>query len=93
MITRQNYLDNSKQDGDSEKWHRAYYAQFVTPTVKAKLETFLARGGKMGILAQVDRLALTCPADVAQLLDAAGDYPTLAGLVCIYKVAYELRDR
>ena len=94
MITRQDYMNAPWKENKDERHAAfvAYYAQFITPTVTARLTAFLQSGGNINMLAQVDRLANAAPADVNRLMREAGDYPTLAGLVCLYKVAYELQQ-
>lgn len=76
--------------------HREYYAQFVTPEVKAEIlhrfpiERLLKTADQKNLnsipLHSWDQAAYSLR-DVDALLRAAGDGPTLAGKVCILKEA------
>lgn len=96
MITRKQYLDATRAEGPA--MHRAYYGQFVTEGIKSRV---LNHFGLAEILASEDPsfndIALQrwdnvlnwngLPAETAKLLRAMGDYPTMAGAVCIAKEA------
>lgn len=97
-MTRKEYLDKTTGSPDPHVLHRAYYAQFVTATVKARVraafsyerlaEAVAASPHMNSIpLEQWDRIAVPIPADVAAKLRALGDYPTLALAVCWLKEA------
>lgn len=91
MITRKEHLalySGATEEGRNAA-HVAYYRQFVTPAVKERLARFLQSGGDMGNLRQMERMVVPAPADVARLMIEAGDYATLSGLVCTYRVAYD----
>lgn len=89
MYTRKQYLN-------SECNHAEYYNQFVSP---AYIHRVLTRIGYNKLVNSKDKhfndiplklwdnIATPFPADVAQKLRDAGDYPTLAGGVCIAKQA------
>lgn len=89
MITRAQYME------EPSKLFRLYYGQFVTRDIKERVKTAIGLQALMNSrdeylndipLAKWDQIA-ACPAEVAEALRARGDYPTLAGMVCIYKVA------
>lgn len=76
--------------------HRAYYAQFVTPAMSAALEPHLAallaskdeHLNDVYTLAWWDRISRVAgTAQTRAAMKARGDYPTLAGHVCIVKEA------
>ena len=85
--TRRDYLENKCS-------HDEYYAQFVNEEVKS---TLLQNIPKDEILQSKDEHfndiplkrwdALPLSKGTADELRAKGDYPTLAGKVCIYKAA------
>lgn len=94
-ISRKAYLEAT---GDRYLAHRAYYAQFVTrghlEGVRRRigLETLRASDDQRHFndvpLARWDALAQTpLPARIAEKMRALGDYPTLAGHLCIHKEA------
>ena len=91
MITRNDYIQTGGRDA-----HRAYYAQFITPAHKSRILN------NIGIerlqrsddhyfndipLELWDKISVPVPAQSAKLLRECGDYPTLAGAVCIMKEA------
>ena len=92
MFTRSDYLEKKCS-------HRKYYAQYVTPAMWERVEwTFeierLVSAFRQGDqhfntfpLRQWDYIALHLPARIIKLMREAGDYPTLAGGVCILKEA------
>jgi hypothetical protein len=92
LITRTAYLAHSLPDQKTA--HRAYYAQFVTPAHFSRLKS-LADQIKCSQdpyfndieLSAWDRLAVPIPAGSASIMRECGDYPTLAGAVCILKEA------
>jgi len=97
-MTRKQYME---ADGGTEA-HRTYYSQFVTDEMKRRVLTFIGKDkvvestdphfNNIG-LHRWDAIAQPCPCDVAKLLMEAGDYPTLAGLVCILKeAAQQIRE-
>ena len=89
MFTRKQRLAN-------ECTHSEYYAQFVTPAVT---HTVLRQIGRDAImestdphfndirLSKWDALFPLVPANVATKIRECGDYPTLAGMVCLAKEA------
>ena len=86
-ITRQQYMNK-------EATHREYYSQFVTEGVKQRVKIAfkmkdLIEGQNQhfnNILLQWwDKLMPVVPFDINSKLKACGDYPTLAGVVCILK--------
>lgn len=92
MYTRKDYLDHKCT-------HREYYAQFVTEyTINTVVSTFgikrlqaaLAKDEYLNTIA-LERWDMVGYAINSYMLDKklreAGDYPTLAGLVCIVKEA------
>ncbi len=90
MMTRHQYLAIGGQEA-----HRQYYSQFVSTGVKTDV---LQRIGLNRLLKssdphfndiplmEWDRIS-TCTTSIDRALREAGDYPTLGGLVCIYKEA------
>jgi hypothetical protein len=73
--------------------HREYYSQFVAEEVKNRVHTYI---GVSRLLASTDKHLNDIPLNLWDRLgavgskarwDAAGDYPTAAGRVCIYKEA------
>jgi hypothetical protein len=91
MKTREQYLNK-------ECTHSEYYAQFVNKSVKERVES---RIGKAAILTSTNEHFNDIPLakwdniysmhslhfEMANKLKEVGDYPTLAGLVCITKEA------
>lgn len=89
MFTRKDYLEGRCD-------HRAYYAQFVSAGVRQCVAQSI---GVKCIRASADpyfndiplprwdSVFQPIPAGIASALRAAGDYPTLAGAVCIAKEA------
>lgn len=87
--TRQAYLDGKCS-------HREYYGQFVNASVLAIVASHV---GKDAILKSSDEhlndiplkrwdaVFHACPAWIAAAMREAGDFPTLAGMVCIAKEA------
>jgi hypothetical protein len=71
------------------KIHVAYDSQFITPAVRSRVTPYV-QSGRMPSIPEIDRVMIPCPACVNRLMRAAGDYPTPAGLVSIFKVAYEI---
>ena len=77
--------------------HRAYYAQFVTPAHFDRLKRLVGMIDKIKAsqdphlnnipLSAWDILSVPLPAESAQRMRDCGDYPTLAGAVCILKEA------
>jgi len=89
MITRKQYLDK-------ENTHREYYSQFVTQGVKNRvLQRFDMETLKAGKdehfnntpLQAWDNLLSPVPFEIAGKMRECGDYPTMAGSVCILKEA------
>jgi hypothetical protein len=89
MITRTAYLATGGRQA-----HQDYYAQFITAAHKNRiLQTIgLDRLQKSKDhyfndipLALWDKISEPVPAESAKLLKECGDYPTLAGAVCITK--------
>jgi hypothetical protein len=92
MKTRKQYLDK-------EVTHEEYYSQFVTNTIKSLVSRNI---GKSRIkasqdehlndipLSEWDGVAIQIrrtPSELGKKMKEAGDYCTLAGLVCIAKEA------
>jgi hypothetical protein len=101
LITRAEYLAPGQTDPKAA--HRAYYAQFVTPAHFARL------GNLLGLIERIkssndphfnniqlstwDRMAVPLSAESAARMKECGDYPTLAGAVCILKeAAQQIRE-
>lgn len=101
LITRAEYL--AAGQADSKAAHRAYYAQFVVPAHFADL------GNLMGLIERIkssndphfnnillstwDRIAVPVAAESTARMKECGDYPTLAGAVCILKeAAQQIRE-
>ncbi len=89
MITRKEYLATG-----GNATHRAYYAQFITPAHKQRLLNNIGihrlERSKCHYFNDIpleiwDAIAVPVPAQSAKLLKECGDYPTLAGAVCILK--------
>jgi hypothetical protein len=89
MLTRTDYLEGKCT-------HSEYYAQFVTPAYKSRVLNFIGKEKIKGStdpnfsnvpLFQWDNIASPIPYTASQLMKEAGDYPTLAGCVCILKEA------
>ena len=89
MITRKEYLATG-----GHQVHRAYYAQFVTPAHKLRLINNIGMNrleqSKEKYFNDIpleiwDAISNPIPAESAKLLRECGDYPTLAGAVCIMK--------
>lgn len=87
MFTRKQYLDK-------ECTHDQYYAQFVTPEVIHLVLVCIGEARIMGSkcphfndipLWEWDRIAPRL--SVGERLRECGDYPTMAGKVCILKAA------
>lgn len=96
-MTRKEYIEAPyTNDADATARHRAYYGQFVTPGVRAMV---LRAIGEAALLASKDphfndiplkwrdALMPVWPFKLAKAVRAQGDYPTLAGAVCIAKEA------
>jgi hypothetical protein len=84
MITRNDYISGKAS-------HREYYAQFVTPSHFAALKSMRDRIMKSTdphfndiALKWWDSVSVACP---TAKMKECGDYPTLAGSVCILKEA------
>lgn len=95
MMTREEYLADGTYEG-----HCRYYAQFVTEAARARVrrhpqvETLVkSKNHAFNDPESKEHFGLSWwgqpvfSADVAALMRAAGDYPTLAGMVCIMKEA------
>ena len=92
MITRKQYLDQ-------EVTHREYYAQFVTNGIKSIVSSYIGKDKIRGshdehlndiplsLWDGVAREIRMTPSNLNKKLKKAGDYCTLAGLVCIAKEA------
>ena len=82
--TRKQYLNK-------ECTYKEYYQQFITPLVEYEV-TFAKENWGLTLDSELDlwdRVAMLCNSHgVAKRMEAAGDYPTLAGLVCLAKTAY-----
>jgi len=92
-FTRKEYLSGACT-------HHEYYAQFVTPRIRnivasrVDLDKFIQDeqshtvSGKHYAITFWDNLMPTgFPADIAEAMRRAGDYPTKAGAVCLLKCA------
>ena len=90
-FTRQDYLDNKCN-------HREYYGQFINNRIKNivsrrlkvnEIKKALMDDKNLNTikLAIWDSILRPLPAETANLLRELGDYPTLAGAVCIAKEA------
>lgn len=95
-FTRNDYMNNKCT-------HEQYYLQYATPGIVARVK----RSVNLDILRKCktddeiravypltfwDNVIGLCPADVAKMMRENGDYPTLAGMVCLAKaVANSLR--
>lgn len=101
LINRSDYLAANRPDAKAA--HRAYYAQFVTPAHLRRLAGHAGMVGRIKAsqdphfndipLSVWDVLAVPVPAESAILLKECGDYPTLAGAVCILKeAAQQIRE-
>ena len=98
LITRAAYLAHSLPDQKTA--HRAYYAQFVTPAHFSRLKSLTDRikcsrdPHFNDIELRIwDRLAVPVPAESARIMGECGDFPTLAGAVCILKeAAQQIRE-
>lgn len=87
MISRQDYLDK-------QATHRAYYGQFVTPSIK---ETVQRQIGMRPLLASLDPhfndialdrwAALPATPDMQDGVEASGSFLAESEVVCIYKEA------
>lgn len=86
QYTRQDYLNSICS-------HEEYYAQFVNSSVKQRVKNSLDKELKSSKktsdipLSTWDTISIPVNAESAKLLKEAGDYPTLAGAVCIFKEA------
>ena len=89
MKTRQNYLNG-------ECSHREYYAQFVSEGVKNRVSQAIGDARIKASrdphfndipLGEWDMVIGVFPANIANAMREAGDYPTLSGAVCIAKEA------
>jgi hypothetical protein len=89
LITRNQYLTIGGRQA-----HREYYSQFVTPAHKVRILQFIGLDRLKKSedthfndipLELWDSLAVPIPAESAKFLKECGDYPTLAGAVCILK--------
>lgn len=90
MKTRKQYLDK-------ECTYNEYYEQFVTGPIRYHVESCIGKDRILASqdknlndipLAEWDAAAKSFPAsNIDRDMRAAGDYPTLAGLVCIAKTA------
>lgn len=87
MITRKQYLAG-------EFSHLEYYSQFVTNSVKARVLRFISKKDIQNStdehmndipLNQWDCIGIT--STTGDQMRECGDYPTLAGSVCIHKQA------
>jgi hypothetical protein len=94
-MTRQEYLDASREDGPQA--HRTYYAQMVTPymvdTVARIIGADRLRNSTDPHFNDIPMTlwdAITpkpVPHELANKFKALGDYATAAGLVCVVKEA------
>lgn len=89
MITRTDYLATGGLQA-----HRAYYSQFITAAHKDRILRNIGmdrlQKSKEDFFNDIplplwDKISLPVPAESAKLLKECGDYPTLAGAVCIMK--------
>lgn len=89
MYTRKQYLNK-------ECSHNEYYGQFVTPAWIDRVQRHIGadrvkRSTDPHLndihLKEWDNLATPFPASTADKMREAGDYPTLAGGICILKTA------
>lgn len=97
FMHRSEYLAQLPAGADRKAHHRAYYAQFVTPAHFARLERLVGMIDRIKasqdpyfnniLLSTWDTLAVPVPAESTKRLRDCGDYPTLAGAVCILKEA------
>ena len=95
MMTRQEYLGFAGTP-KSGKAHREYYAQFVDGGVVARVRAGIGarriRASKDPHLNDIplgmwDRIFVPVPHRINESMRAQGDYPTIAGMVCIAKEA------
>ena len=102
-INANNLTDGKYDPIKGEKTHREYYSQFVTPEIKQLVLSFLQselKRPKYKHLTKAQIIAnsfndiklnlwdnLTQFIRTKEALEAKGDYPTLAGKVCILKEA------
>jgi hypothetical protein len=96
LISRAEYAADPRRANRIERQaaHRAYYAQFVTPAHFARLKNlpYSIKGSKDPYFNDIplsawDQLSWPIPVESNTLLRKCGDYPTLAGAVCILKEA------
>lgn len=84
--TREDYLDNKCA-------HNECYGQFVTSGIESRVTRFMSDYPEVKDTSEIpldkwDTLAkMPVPFEVGDLMRAANDYPTLAGMVCLYKEA------
>lgn len=103
MITRKQLIDFDGSREERERMHRAYYAQFLTPALidhvrrAVTLERILKSEDPHfnDVPLHVwDAVFYAVPADVDRKIREAGDYPTLAGMVCLAReAARQIRER
>jgi hypothetical protein len=77
--------------------HAEYYRQFITPKIEARVLMVITPARLLASrdpyfndipLAKWDAVWFGgCPADLGAAMRAAGDFPTMAGLVCVAKQA------
>ena len=91
-MNRNEYMQNPTT------YHEAYYRQFVTKTITACVVRMIRKSRLFNSndpdhlndipLKEWDKVALSLPlSDINTKMQTKGDYPTLAGLVCICKTA------
>jgi hypothetical protein len=94
-MTRSEYISHAG-DADSAAQHRKYYAQFVTPEVKALVQRSIGVTALCAskdphlndiLLGRWDALVTRLPHIVVAKLKECGDYLTLGNGVCILKEA------
>lgn len=101
MSTKQTTF--SREDYLSKKCsHREYYAQFVDAGVIERVKQLVGTSRVKSSsdehfndipLAMWDGLLRPCPARIDKKMRQLGDYPTLAGLVCVAKeAAHQIAD-
>jgi hypothetical protein len=102
LISRAEYMADPRHANRTKQQaaHRAYYAQFVTPAHFTRLKSLADRikASKDRHFNNIDlkvwdRLSLPIPMESNSLLLKCGDFPTLAGAVCILKeAAQQIRE-
>jgi hypothetical protein len=95
-MTRKEYLAANNSASDTMAVHRAYYGQFVDAGILRTVSNFIGRSAIINSrdewfndipLRRWDAVLIPIPARIDDKMRELGDYPTLAGAVCIAKEA------